>query len=106
MFFRFCTGPSVVQSTIPMDVKHLVLILNGREPNKIKFAKDWLDILPHLPQLENAGLVILGNEQCNNEWLYPYLSKNGGLLKFVFLTYDSYEVDNVNIFQWPLGVAT
>ncbi|CAH1783809.1 unnamed protein product [Owenia fusiformis] len=31
---------------------------------------------------------------------------NGGLVKMVFLVYDSPQVDNDAFYQWPLGVAT
>ena len=41
-----------------------------------------------------------------SSWIESYLQKNGGLVKAVFVTYDSKDVDNVNFFQWPLGVAT
>ncbi|CAL1531342.1 unnamed protein product [Lymnaea stagnalis] len=66
----------------------------------------WLELLPTLPHLRNAAVVLLGSEVCDNSWIHPYMSFNGGPLKFVFLVYDSPEVDNVHFFQWPLGVAT
>ena len=34
------------------------------------------------------------------------MQKNGGIVKAAYITYDSKDVDNVNFFQWPLGVAT
>ncbi|KAK3100987.1 hypothetical protein FSP39_000027 [Pinctada imbricata] len=51
-------------------------------------------------------MVLLGDEQCNNDWIKPYLRRNGGLIQFVFLVYDSTEIDNEVFYQWPLGVAT
>ena len=39
-------------------------------------------------------------------WIDTFLQKNGGIVKAVYVTYDSKDVDNVNYFQWPLGVAT
>ena len=39
-------------------------------------------------------------------WIDNYLHKNGGLVKALYLTFDSKDVDNVHVFQWPLGVAT
>jgi len=57
--------------------------------------------------LQNAGLVLIGDEMCDNTWLLPYLnSKNRTFLKFIYLVYDSPLVNNVNVFQFPLGVAT
>ena len=50
---------------------------------------------------------MIGDEQCKNEWLLPYIhTKNSSALKFVYLVYDSPMVDNVTVFQFPLGVAT
>lgn len=66
----------------------------------------WLEFLPSLPRLRNAAVVLLGNERCENSWIHSYMSFHGGPLKFVFLVYDSPEIDNVHFFQWPLGVAT
>ncbi|XP_053376784.1 ribitol-5-phosphate xylosyltransferase 1-like, partial [Mercenaria mercenaria] len=104
--FRFRTGPGVIPEHVPKDTENLLLILNGREPDKVQFAETWLKSLHNLSQLRNVGLVLLGNEQCNNSWLHNYMHYNGGLVKFVFLVYDSPEIDNVNFYQWPLGVAT
>ncbi|KAL5014767.1 hypothetical protein ScPMuIL_009037, partial [Solemya velum] len=104
--FRFRTGPGVIPGKVPKETENLLLVLNGREPSKIDFAKLWLDFLPRLTQLKNVAVVLLGNEQCNNNWIKPYMELRGGPIKFVFLIYDSPDIDNVNFFQWPLGVAT
>ena len=73
---------------------------------KVDFAKMWLDFLPSLPRLRNAAVLLLGNEQCRNAWVKPYLTAPGSRLRSVFLVYDSPLVDNVQFYQWPLGVAT
>ncbi len=91
---------------VPQDVQHLVLVINGREQSKIEFATMWLDYLQNLPNLKNVAVVLLGNELCDNHWLHRYLQKNGGSVQFVFLVYDSPEIDDHNFYQWPLGVAT
>lgn len=91
---------------MPKDTENLLLILNGRESDKVQFAEIWLKSLHSLSQLRNVGLVLLGNEKCNNSWLHSYMHYNGGLVKFVFLVYDSPEIDDINFYQWPLGVAT
>ncbi|XP_041350136.1 ribitol-5-phosphate xylosyltransferase 1-like [Gigantopelta aegis] len=104
--FRFRTGPGVIPSKVPRDTENLVLVLNGRETSKIDFAKLWLDFLPTLPNLKNAAVIILGNEQCRNDWLKPYLRSKGGPVKLFFLTYDSPDIDNTDFYQWPVGVAT
>ncbi|KAK6176404.1 hypothetical protein SNE40_014696 [Patella caerulea] len=104
--FRFRTGPGVIPTKVPRKTENLLLVLNGREVSKVDFAKMWLDFLPTLPYLKNAAVVLLGNEQCNNDWIKPYLQNRGGPIKFVFLVYDSHDIDNVNFYQWPLGVAT
>ena len=103
---RFRTGPGVAPSTVPQDVENLVLVLNGRETSKIEAAVMWLDYVDKLLQLKNLAVVLLGNEQCNNDWIHRYMYKNGGPVKFVFLVYDSPEIDDFTFYQWPLGVAT
>ncbi|KAH3819454.1 hypothetical protein DPMN_121189, partial [Dreissena polymorpha] len=104
--FTFRTGPGVVPGEVPKSTENLLLILNGREPEKVNFAESWIASLDSLPHLQNVGLVLLGNEQCNNSWLHRHMSFNGGRIKFVFLVYDSAEIDDTHFFQWPLGVAT
>ncbi|GFT71082.1 ribitol-5-phosphate xylosyltransferase 1 [Nephila pilipes] len=103
---KFRTGPGVITTKAPNDVQHLILILNGRSQEKVSFAKTWLDFLPQFRNLRTVILVLLGNEQCHNEWLIPYMAKNGGLINSTFIVYDSSLVDNNNFYQWPLGVAT
>ncbi|GFS09623.1 transmembrane protein 5-like [Elysia marginata] len=104
--FRFRTGPGVVPSKVPRETEHLLMIINGREPSKIGAGKVWLDSLPAFPLLKNVIVVLLGNERCNNSWFHPYLVTNGGPVKALFVVYDSPDIDNINVFQWPLGVAT
>ncbi|KAJ8301086.1 LOW QUALITY PROTEIN: hypothetical protein KUTeg_020073 [Tegillarca granosa] len=104
--FRFRTGPGVIISKVPKTTQNLVLILNGREESKINYSKQWLNFLSNLPKLKNVAVVLLGNEECLNDWIHPYLKINGGIVKFVFLVYDSPEIDNKVFYQWPLGVAT
>lgn len=100
---RFRTGWGVQPHTVPQDARHVVLVLNGRTPEKIATARAWLDALDRLPRLAAAGIVLLGTEQCNNSWLHAYLPR----LAFVFLVYrDVTLVDDQRVFQWPLGVAT
>lgn len=83
-----------------------MLVLNGREVSKIKAAREWLNYLPLLKDLQHVAVVLLGNEQCNNDWIKHYMKVNGGRIDFVFLVYDSPDIDNRNFYQWPLGVAT
>ncbi|KFM72355.1 Transmembrane protein 5, partial [Stegodyphus mimosarum] len=103
---KFRTGPGVITTKAPSDVRYLLLILNGRSEDKVTFAKMWLDFLPQFRNLQSVTLVILGNEQCHNDWLIPYTSKAGGLINTTFIVYDSPLIDNKYFFQWPLGVAT
>lgn len=100
------TGPGVTPSKVPKDTQNLVLTLNVRDFTKIDPAKAWLDALVGFPQLKNVAVILLGNEQCDNEWIKPYLVTNKGPVKCVFVVYDSPDVDNKIFYQWPLGVAT
>ena len=104
--FRFHTGPSVTPQTVKQDVQNAILVINGRDPKKVKFASTWLKTLAKINQVNNLAVVLLGNEQCYNEWLMPFMARNGGIIKFAFIIYDVQYIDNVNFHPWPLGVAT
>ncbi|CAG2102407.1 unnamed protein product [Medioppia subpectinata] len=106
--FKFRSGPLLtIDSLQHMSAHNLILVLNGRDKQKIKFAVDWIAGVDRLKdQIRNVGLVVLGDEQCHNSWLRPYLQSNGGFVKFVFVVYDWKLIDDRVIYQWPLGVAT
>ncbi|XP_070559148.1 ribitol-5-phosphate xylosyltransferase 1-like [Ptychodera flava] len=103
--FKFRTGPGVIPSKAPSDTQFLVLILNGRVQEKIDFALLWLERLAELPYLQKVAVIMLGNEQCDNDWFIPYMRKEGGVVDHLFIVYDSPLTNNVNFHQWPLGVA-
>eukprot|EP00794_Sanderia_malayensis_P007850 gene7850-8699_t len=103
---KFRTGVMIKPETIDRTTQNAVLIINGREEKKIEFAKNWLESLKKFENLKNLGVILLGNEQCNNEWLMNYMITNGGMVKFAFIVYDIPYVDNKMFLQWPLGVAT
>ncbi|XP_013915359.1 PREDICTED: transmembrane protein 5 isoform X2 [Thamnophis sirtalis] len=108
-YFSFITGPSVVPGYFSVEADTVVLILNGREEGKIAYATQWLQYAQTLMQthkLQHVAVVLLGNEQCKNEWIFPYLKSYGGFVELFFLIYDSSIVNEEDIFQWPLGVAT
>ncbi|XP_063783648.1 ribitol-5-phosphate xylosyltransferase 1 isoform X2 [Pseudophryne corroboree] len=105
----FISGPAVVPGYFSVDVGNVVLVLNGREETKIAFATQWLQYTQTLVdnhKLQHVSAVLLGNEQCNNNWIHPYLKKNGGFLEILFLVYDSSWTNEDDVYQWPLGVAT
>ncbi|XP_059488754.1 ribitol-5-phosphate xylosyltransferase 1-like [Neocloeon triangulifer] len=103
--FSFKSGPGLVPASAPKNVTHLVIILNGRSEDKIEQARVWLDSMPAYEDLRTLAVILLGDEKCNNEWILPYLKKNGGSIDFVFVTYDSPLVDGESFYQWPLGVS-
>ncbi|XP_072718868.1 ribitol-5-phosphate xylosyltransferase 1 isoform X1 [Ciconia boyciana] len=107
--FSFITGPSVVPGYFSVEAENVVLVLNGREKAKITYATQWLHYAQTLIQthkIQHVAVVLLGNEQCNNEWIQPYLKRYGGFVNLLFVTYDYALVNEEDIFQWPLGVAT
>ncbi|KAJ8401404.1 hypothetical protein AAFF_G00386350 [Aldrovandia affinis] len=107
--FRFYTGPAVVQGQVPLDTDSMVLVLNGREEQKVAYATRWLQHAGALVQaraLSRVAVVMLGSERCSNDWLRPYLKAQGGFVDLLFLVYDSPWVNNRDVLQWPLGVAT
>ncbi|XP_005303234.1 ribitol-5-phosphate xylosyltransferase 1 isoform X2 [Chrysemys picta bellii] len=107
--FSFITGPAVVPGYFSVEADNVVLVLNGREEAKITYATQWLHYAQTLIQtrkLRHVAIVLLGSEQCNNEWIHPYLKRHGGFVELLFVVYDSTWVNEEDIFQWPLGVAT
>ncbi|XP_051856680.1 ribitol-5-phosphate xylosyltransferase 1 [Antechinus flavipes] len=107
-YFRFITGPTLLPGYFSV-VDNVVLVLNGREDTKISFATQWLlytKTLVEARKLQHVAVVLLGNEQCNNKWIYPYLKKNGGFVELLFVIYDNPWINEEDVFQWPLGVAT
>ncbi|XP_020781723.2 ribitol-5-phosphate xylosyltransferase 1 [Boleophthalmus pectinirostris] len=107
--YSFYTGPAVVQGHVPLDMNSVVLVLNGREQQKVSYSTRWLEhvqALVHSRTVSHAAVVLLGNEQCNNDWIAPYLKRNGGFIDLLFVVYDSPWVNDKDVFQWPLGVAT
>lgn len=104
--FIFRTGPGVVPGKVPKETRNVVLVINGREPKKIEFAKAWLESLENFPNLRHVVVVLLGNERCDNEWLDSYLAANGGRVQVAFIVYDIPYADSKTFHQWPLGVAT
>ncbi|KAM6146157.1 ribitol-5-phosphate xylosyltransferase 1 isoform 2-T2 [Phoenicopterus ruber ruber] len=108
-YFSFITGPSAVPGYFSVEAENVVLVLNGREKAKITYATQWLHYAQTLIQthkIQHVAVVLLGNEQCNNEWIQPYLKRHGGFVNLLFVTYDYALVNEEDIFQWPLGVAT
>ncbi|XP_047103179.1 ribitol-5-phosphate xylosyltransferase 1-like [Schistocerca piceifrons] len=103
--FTYRYGPGVIQTTVPSNVEKLVLVLNGRSEEKINVAKQWLDYVPLYKKLTHIAVVLLGDEGCSNDWLLPYMKSRGGRIDVAFLVYDSPLIDNVQFYQWPLGVA-
>ncbi|KAM5173118.1 ribitol-5-phosphate xylosyltransferase 1 [Mantella aurantiaca] len=107
--FSFITGSAVAAGYFSVEAVNVVLVVNGREEVKISFAVQWLQYTQTLVEshkLRHVAVVMLGNEQCNNDWILPYLKKNGGFVELLFLVYDSNWINEESIFQWPLGVAT
>ncbi|EDO34485.1 predicted protein [Nematostella vectensis] len=104
--FQFRTGPGVAPNKVPKETENLVLVLNGREPQKVEFAQAWLESLRFFSRLRNVAVILLGSETCANEWFLPYLKTYGGVVNVAFIIYDIPEKDERSIFQWPLGVAT
>lgn len=104
--FRFRAGPSLkLQSFQQFPITNLVLILNWRNSEKINYSLPWLKMFDRKNELQNVGIIALGNENCDNRWVEPYL-KRIRKIRFLFVTYDWNLVDEQKIFQWPLGLAT
>ncbi|KAM8974354.1 ribitol-5-phosphate xylosyltransferase 1 [Pelodytes ibericus] len=105
----FITGPAVVPGYFSVEAENVVLVLNGREEAKVSFASQWLHYAQTLVEnhkVQHVSVVLLGNEQCNNDWMRPYMKRHGGFVELLFVVYDSTWINEDDVFQWPLGVAT
>lgn len=92
---------------------NVLLVLNGRSKEKIAISLVWLQSIQKLIKQQppfgrslRLALLVLGHENCFNSWLKPFLVSQGGFVRALFIVYDWEEVDDQEIFQWPLGVAT
>lgn len=84
--------------------ENVFLVLNGRNSEAVKHAQLWLDYLISYKSVYNLGLLLLGDESCNNNWLKQYLQHKK--LRVVFHIYNSDLIDDKRVFGWPLGVAS
>ena len=116
LVFRFRSGYSITPTVLgefvseklsKLNKVNLILVLNGRTKANVQTSEAYLNQLyPFKEAGLQLGVVLLGNENCFNGWIKPHLQSNGGHVRFLFVVYDWQQVDNVNVFQWPLGVAT
>lgn len=107
----FRSGASLTVDSLKAftQIQNLVLILNWRTKEKINSTLPWLETAVHKPDIQNLGIVALGNEQCHNSWFEHWLENNPNAyrkFRFLFIVYDWSKVDNIRYYQWPLGVAT
>ena len=56
------SGPGIVPETVPHDVTHLILVINGRTDEKIADAKVWLEDLMTWDKPPVTIVIMLGNE--------------------------------------------
>lgn len=103
----FRSGWDVQQGSAPqLEPQHLVLVLNGHDPKLARTAETWLNLIPTIPSLEGVVVLLHGSETCRNDWFRPYLQSSKYKIRGAFVTYATDLIDNVTVFQWPLGVAT
>lgn len=103
--FNFKNGPGIAPSTVPTNTQFLVIGLNGRSMEKVNEAIKWLNFTKVLSNLKSVIVVLLGNEECDNDWILQFMRSRGGNVDAAFLVYDCPLIDNFEFFQWPLGVA-
>ncbi|CAG0918733.1 unnamed protein product [Notodromas monacha] len=101
----FKTGPAISNGMVSVEQSCVILILNGRTRPKAEDALRWISRISEL-KLEYIAVILLGSEDCDNEWLTRRLRINGGMLDDIFVIYDSLEIDDEHVFRWPLGTAT
>ncbi|CAD5124903.1 DgyrCDS13152 [Dimorphilus gyrociliatus] len=103
--YRMRLGLGMFQSRKDLDATHLILVLNGSDAKKIRVSTVILNSLKLFNRLERVGVILLGNEKCENEWFEPFLKRNGGPIDVAWIVYDSELVDDKTVFQFPLGVS-
>lgn len=74
---------AMILANFTFQVEYLILVLNGRSKDKISFARLWLDYLDNYPRLQHCIVILLGDEQCRNEWITRYMRSRGKLEKFL-----------------------
>ncbi|XP_024082190.1 UDP-D-xylose:ribitol-5-phosphate beta1,4-xylosyltransferase-like isoform X2 [Cimex lectularius] len=104
--FYYLSGPGYIQTTVPQTVEYLILILNGHTLEHVTNALNWLEYIPQLTSLKKLAVIVLGSENCEDNWITKYLKSKGGPIDVLFMVYDSPLIDNKEVYQWPLGVAT
>uniref|UniRef100_A0A8C7DA67 Ribitol xylosyltransferase 1 n=1 Tax=Oncorhynchus kisutch TaxID=8019 RepID=A0A8C7DA67_ONCKI len=104
--------PSVstqAQGHVPLDTDSVVLVLNGQEQQKIPCATRWLQHIQTLMWVDAVNclaVVLLGSKRCTKDWISIYLRRHGVFVDLLFLVYGSPWVNDKDVFQWPVGVAT
>jgi hypothetical protein len=103
-------------------VERIVLVLNGRTPEKVVDALRWIDyVLENCSQLRRLALVLHGSETCENEWLLDALRSRprlAAVLSTIWMVYPDPAfvsalargaagsgATGVVVRDWPLGVA-
>ena len=107
--YSFYTGPAVIQGHVPLDTDSVVLVLNGQEQQKIPCATRWLQHIQTLMWVDAVNclaVVLLGSKRCTKDWINIYLRRHGVFVDLLFLVYGSPWVNDKDVFQWPVGVAT
>ena len=94
--------------TVPQQTEAAVLVVDGSSDSGKKDALHWMESIERklFPRLKKLIVLMLGDENCNNDWIRTYMSSHNGPVHALLLVYDSPLIDDKEYFQWPLGVAT
>ncbi|XP_062508646.1 ribitol-5-phosphate xylosyltransferase 1-like [Corticium candelabrum] len=103
--FQYHAGKGISPDHVVLNRDFVVLSLNGRSDETISQTMTWLDVLQQRQRRAKLLLLLIGRENCNNDWVRPYLKRNGGIVEKLFIVYDTALIDEVDVYQWPLGSA-
>ena len=81
----------------------IIFALNGRSDSTVATATTWLNLISARNVRAKVVLFLIGNENCNNDWIRSYLDRK--IIHKLFIVYDADVVDEIDVFQWPLGPA-
>jgi hypothetical protein len=102
---EYHAGKGISPSFMKLNRDFIILSLNGHSESTRTLTRAWLDSVKWREQRVKLLLILIGKESCDDAWIRPYMKSNGGVIDKLFIVYDSNVVDEVDIYQWPLGPA-
>uniref|UniRef100_A0A4W5S0I4 Uncharacterized protein n=1 Tax=Hucho hucho TaxID=62062 RepID=A0A4W5S0I4_9TELE len=78
----------------------------AHQPHQHTVTEQWREGEIQVDAVNRLAVVLLGIKRCTKDWISIYLRRHGGFLDLLFLVYECPLLNDKDVFQWPLGVAT